>query len=75
MYQSVVPTRKELEWFIKGFIEMEISKLLFDSERNSRDMRFVRVLEAIFLVNWFLKQSGSEPSRFQRELLNHLQYL
>jgi len=25
MYQSVVPTRKELEWFIKGFIEMGIS--------------------------------------------------
>ena len=75
MYQSVVPTRKEHEWFIKGFIEMGISKLFFDSERNLRDMRLVRVLESIFPVNWFLKQSGSEPSRFQRELLNHLQYL
>jgi hypothetical protein len=54
---------------------MEILKLLFDSERNSRDMRLVRVLESIFPVNWFPEQSGSEPSRFQRELLNHLQYL
>ena len=64
-----------LEWFIKGFIEVGISKRLFDSERNSRDMRLVRGPEAIFPVNWLLetsnscredkfpKQSGSEPPK------------
>jgi hypothetical protein len=31
-----------LEWFIKGFIEVGTSKRLFDSERNSRDMRLVK---------------------------------
>ena len=40
-----------LEWFIKGFIEVGTSKRLFDSERNSRDMRLVRGLEAIFPEN------------------------
>ena len=62
-----------LEWFIKGFIEVGTSKRLFDSERNSRDMRLLRGLKAIFPVNWFSeisnscredkfpKQSGSEP--------------
>jgi hypothetical protein len=64
-----------LEWFIKGFIEMGTSKGLFDSERNSRDLRLVRGLEAIFPVKWFSeicnscrddkfpKQSGSEPPK------------
>jgi hypothetical protein len=40
-----------LEWFIKGFIEVGTSNKLFDSERNSRDMRLVRGPEAIFPVN------------------------
>jgi hypothetical protein len=40
-----------LEWFIKGFIEMRTSKRLFDSERNSMDMRLVRGPETIFPVN------------------------
>jgi hypothetical protein len=64
-----------LEWFIKYFIEMGTLKRLFDSERNSRDTRLVRGLEAIFPVNWLLetsnscrddkfpKQSGSEPPK------------
>ena len=64
-----------LEWFIKGFIEMGTSKRLFDSERNLRDMRLVRGLDAIFPVNWFSetsnsckddkfpRQSGSEPPK------------
>jgi hypothetical protein len=64
-----------LEWFIKGFIEMGTSKGLFDSERNSRDLRLLRGLEAIFPVKWFSeisnscrddkfpKQSGSEPPK------------
>jgi hypothetical protein len=48
-----------LEWFIKGFIEMETSKWLFDGMRNSMDMRLVRGPEAMFLVNWFLETSSS----------------
>ena len=64
-----------LEWFIKGFIEMKTSKRLFDTERDSMDMRLVRGPEVIFPVNWLLetsnsyrddkfpKQSGSEPPK------------
>jgi hypothetical protein len=71
-----------LEWFIKGFIEMGTSKRLFDSERNSRDLRLVRGPETIFPVNWFLetsnscrddkfpKQSGSEPPKLFPERSN-----
>jgi hypothetical protein len=71
-----------LEWFIKGFIEVGTSKRLFDSERNSRDMRLVRGLKAIFPVNWFSeisnscredkfpKQSGSEPPKLFPERSN-----
>jgi len=71
-----------LEWFIKGFIEMETSKRLFDSERNLRDMRLVRGPNAIFPVNWFSetsnscrddkfpKQSGSEPPKLFSERSN-----
>jgi hypothetical protein len=40
-----------LEWFIKCFLEMGTSKRLFDSERNSMDMRLVRGPDAIFPVN------------------------
>jgi len=71
-----------LEWFIKGFIEMGTSKRLFDSERDSMDMRLVRGLEAIFAVNWlletsnscrddkFARQSGSEPPKLFSERSN-----
>jgi hypothetical protein len=40
-----------LECLIKGFFEMGTSKRLFDSERDSMDMRLVRGPEAIFPVN------------------------
>jgi hypothetical protein len=75
-----------LEWFIKGFIEMRTSKRLFDSERDSMDMRSVRGPEAIFLVNWLLetsnscrddkfpKQSGSEPPKFFPERSNYFKF-
>jgi hypothetical protein len=70
-----------LEWFIKDFIEMGTSKRLFDSERDSMDMRLVRAPEAIFPVNWLLeisnscrdkfpKQSGSEPPKLFLERSN-----
>jgi hypothetical protein len=64
-----------LEWFKKGFIEVGTSKRLFDSKRNSRDMRLVRGPDVKFPVNWFSetsnscrddkfpKQSGSEPPK------------
>jgi hypothetical protein len=60
------------EWFIKGFIEVGTSKRLFDSERNSRDMRLVRGPEAIFPVNWFSETSKSckddkFPKQFESE--------
>jgi hypothetical protein len=48
-----------LEWLIKGFIEMETSKRLFDSESDSMDMRLVRGPEAIFPLNWLLETSNS----------------
>jgi hypothetical protein len=76
-----------LEWFIKGFIEMETSKRLFDSERNLRDMRLVRGPNAIFLVNWlsetsnnckddkFPKQSGSEPPKLFLERSNCFRFV
>jgi hypothetical protein len=75
-----------LEWFIKGFIEMRTSKRLFDSERDSMDMRSVRGPEAIFPVNWLLetsnscrddkfpKQSGSEPPKFFPERSNYFKF-
>jgi len=44
-----------LEWFIKDFIEMGTLKRLFDSERDSMNMRLVRGPEAIFPVNWLLE--------------------
>jgi len=71
-----------LEWFIKGFIEVGTSKRLFDSERNLRDTRLVRGLEAIFPVNWlsetsnscrddkFPRQFGSEPFKLFLETSN-----
>jgi hypothetical protein len=61
---------------------MGTSKRLFDSERNSRDMRLVRGLEAIFPVKWFSEtsnsckddkfpiQSGSEPPKLFPEISN-----
>jgi hypothetical protein len=67
-----------LEWFIKGFIEVGTSKRLFDSERNSRDMRLVRGPEAIFPVNWLLETSivvekTSFPNNLGVNLLNYFQ--
>jgi hypothetical protein len=68
--------------YLIGFIEMGTSKRLFDSERDSMDMRFVREPEAIFPINWLLetsnsgrddkfpKQSGSEPPKLFPERSN-----
>jgi len=70
-----------LEWFIKDFIEMGTSKRLFDSERDSMNIRLVRGPETIFTVKWLLeisnscrdkfpKQSGSEPPKVFPERSN-----
>ena len=70
------------EWLLKDFNESGSSKRLFDSDKNSRDMRLFRGPVAIFPVNRFLetsstcrddkfpKQSGSEPSSLFPERSN-----
>lgn len=39
------------EWVLKDLNESGISKWLFDSDKNSRDMRVVRGPKVIFPIN------------------------
>jgi hypothetical protein len=39
------------EWLLKDLNESGTSKWLFDNDKNSRDMRLLRVPDAIFPVN------------------------